>query len=56
MRFYFDNRSDSVVLLPTLSVTLGRCDCCDRVGGVLITLDFLLWSVGISVKLPNPPH
>lgn len=49
MHPFFVSHPDSVALWPCLGLTLGHCECCDKIGGIALHLDFLIWSVGIEV-------
>lgn len=54
MRFYIEQHDDSVVLLPSISATLGRCECCDEVRGLRIGFSLFIWTVGLEFNYSNP--
>lgn len=60
IRFFYEEHFDSWMLIPTISITAGRCECCDQIGAWLITLDWLWASAGVQVEFgvrtDDPTH
>lgn len=46
MKPYFEYHPQHAVLIPTISLVTGECECCGETGGLLIALDFGFWSMG----------
>lgn len=47
MFLYYDEHLAAITLIPSLTLIADSCECgCGNV--YLITLDFLIWSVGIG--------
>jgi hypothetical protein len=54
MSLYFQTiDEDSFFFLPALILSLGRCECCERVGGARLSLVFMFWEIGIEFPLPS---
>lgn len=47
-RPYFAEIEDNFVITPALVVQIGRCECCDKVGGVTLSLSWLWFEVGLT--------
>lgn len=47
--------SDAFLVTPAVVVSLGRCECCETPGGVMISLEWLIWRLGIVIDW-TPPH
>lgn len=59
MRPFYHHHPDSWALIPTISIHVGRCECCDEIGGLAVSLDWLFGSVGFDFDLPDifrPSH
>jgi len=52
--FFSDERIGHVVLIPTICILRGRCECCDEPGGWMVSLDWMMWSWGITFDFGGP--
>lgn len=52
--FHFSTEPTHVVCIPTIIAASGECECCGEPGGVMLSVAFLIWEIGISFS--PPPH
>ena len=45
---FYQQHDDACVLIPTLSLYKAECSCNCGTSAVILTLDFLVWSIGIG--------
>ena len=55
MRPFFETHEDHIVIIPTLSLMAGRCDCCGDVGAYMVFITFLVWDFGLVIEFGPPP-
>jgi len=48
MKPYFEYHPHHAVLIPTISMVKGECECCGEAGGLLVAFDFGFWSMGFT--------
>lgn len=56
MKPYFEYHPHHAVLIPTVSLVSGECECCGESGGLLIAIDFGFWSLGFTFSQGGHDH
>lgn len=48
IRPFFSELEDNFIITPALLVQVGRCECCQKVGGFSLVLSWLWFEIGLE--------
>lgn len=51
--FEAENMAGAFVVTPALAIAECRCECCDEIGAVRISLAWLLWEIAIVIDFSH---
>lgn len=54
MRFFIAPIEDNFVIIPTVVLQLGRCECCNKVGGIILLFSWI--NIEVGLELPFWTH
>ena len=50
---FFNEIEDNFIITPALVVQIGRCECCQKVGGFSLSLSWLWFEIGVTFHFAN---